>query len=435
MTTPVSVEPAGGPLAGDVRPPGDKSISHRALLLGAIAEGTTTARGLLDGQDVRSTAACLRALGAEIDWTGGVATITGGEPYPSSSPLDCGNSGTTLRLLTGLLAGYPLEATLTGDASLSRRPMKRIATPLREMGAEVELAYGGVAPVIVRGGDLRAIDFDSPLASAQVKSAVLLAGLRARGTTRVREPARSRDHTERLLRAMGVTLDEAPDGWVALPGGQRPLGGRIEVPADPSSAAFLLAAGLLVPGSLLRVRDVCVNPTRVGLFDALEAMGAVVDQEPGEAPPDAHEPTASLVARAPGELRAAALEGDVVVRAIDEVPILAVLAAFARGTTTIRDARELRLKESDRLALIARGLRALGVEVQELPDGLDIVGDPARTLRGGATIETEGDHRIAMAFAVAALRADAPVTIDDGECVAVSYPGFWADLARLRAGS
>lgn len=435
MTTPVSVEPAGGPLAGDVRPPGDKSISHRALLLGAIAEGTTTARGLLDGQDVRSTAACLRALGAEIDWTGGVATITGGEPYPSSSSLDCGNSGTTLRLLTGLLAGYPLEATLTGDASLSRRPMKRIATPLREMGAEVELAYGGVAPVIVRGGDLRAIDFDSPLASAQVKSAVLLAGLRARGTTRVREPARSRDHTERLLRAMGVTLDEAPDGWVALPGGQRPLGGRIEVPADPSSAAFLLAAGLLVPGSLLRVRDVCVNPTRVGLFDALEAMGAVVDQEPGEAPPDAHEPTASLVARAPGELRAAALEGDVVVRAIDEVPILAVLAAFARGTTTIRDARELRLKESDRLALIARGLRALGVEVQELPDGLDIVGDPARTLRGGATIETEGDHRIAMAFAVAALRADAPVTIDDGECVAVSYPGFWADLARLRAGS
>lgn len=427
----MEVEPAGGPLAGDVRPPGDKSISHRALLLGAIAEGTTTARGLLDGQDVRSTAACLRALGAELAWTGDEATIVGGEPYPSFTPLDCGNSGTTIRLLAGLVAGYPLEATLTGDASLSKRPMKRIATPLREMGAEVELAYGGVAPVVVRGGDLRAIDFDSPLASAQVKSAVLLAGLRARGTTHVREPARSRDHTERLLRAMGVTLDEV-DGWLALPGGQRPLGGRIEVPADPSSAAFLLAAGLLVPGSQLRVRDVCVNPTRVGLFDALEAMGAEVLLEHGEASPDAHEPTAAVAARAPGDLRAARLSGDLVVRAIDEVPILAVLAAFARGTTTIRGAKELRLKESDRLALIARGLRALGVEVGEVEDGLDVVGDPARTLRGGVTIETQGDHRIAMAFAVAALRADAPLTIDDGPCVAVSYPGFWSDLARLR---
>ncbi len=390
--------PARGPLRGEVRPPGDKSISHRALMLGAIADGTTRAAGLLDGQDVRSTAACLRALGASIDWAGGAATITGVDALRApAAPLDCGNSGTTLRLLAGLLAGYPLEATLVGDASLSRRPMERVAAPLRRMGARVDLAPGGTPPVRLRGGDLTAIDFDSPLASAQVKSAVLLAGLRARGVTRVREPARSRDHTERMLRFLGVRLDEAPDGWLALPGGQRPRARDLQVPADPSSAAFLLAAALLVPGSDLAVRDVCANPTRLGLVDALVAMGADVAVARDDAL--AAEPTGTLRAHPPtGGLRAASLAGDVVVRAIDEVPVLAVLAAFARGTTSLRDAQELRHKESDRLALVARNLRALGVDVTEVPDGLDVVGDPDRTLAG----------------------------------VSVSYPGFWDDLARTQ---
>lgn len=438
--TPTTVAPARGPLRGEVRPPGDKSISHRALLLGAVAEGTTRVTGLLDGQDVRSTAACLRALGASIEWRGGAATIEGvGALQAPAGPLDCGNSGTTLRLLSGLVAGYPLEVTLVGDASLSRRPMERVAAPLRRLGARVDLSPGGTPPVRVRGGDLEGVDHDSPLASAQVKSAVLLAGLRARGATRVREPARSRDHTERMLRHMGVRLDQAPGGWLALPGGQRPRGRDLQVPADPSSAAFLLVAALLVPGSDVVVRDVCTNPTRLGLPDALALMGAELRVTPdlgaGDAGGEGGEPSSALRAQAPAAgLLACALAGDLVVRAIDEVPILAVAAAFARGTTTLRDARELRHKESDRLALVARNLRALGVDVTEVPDGLDVVGDPARVLRGGVTIETAGDHRLAMAFGVAALRAAAPLTIDDGECVAVSYPGFWDDLRRLQRG-
>lgn len=423
------VHPARGPLRGAVRPPGDKSISHRALLFGAIAEGTTTARGLLAGEDVRSTAACLRALGVTLVWTGEAATIVGTDAlHAPDAPLDCGNSGTTMRLLTGLLAGWPLEATLIGDPSLSRRPMQRVAEPLRRMGAKVDLSPAGTAPVRVRGGDLVAIDFESPVASAQVKSAVLLAGLRASGTTRVREPERSRDHTEVMLRAMGVRLEDAADGWLALAGGQRPRARAIDVPADPSSAAFLLTAGLLVPGSAVVARGVGSNPTRTGFLDALRAMGAEVALEPDAG---GVEPTASMSARADA-LRAADLRGPVVVRAIDEVPSLAVLAAFARGTTTIRDAGELRVKESDRLALVARGLSALGVEVTEHPDGLDVVGDPDRTLTGGVRLETAHDHRLAMAFGVAALRASGPVELDDGACVAVSYPGFWDDLAKLQ---
>ncbi|MBX3470814.1 MAG: 3-phosphoshikimate 1-carboxyvinyltransferase [Planctomycetes bacterium] len=425
------VSPARGPLVGEVRPPGDKSISHRALLLGAVAHGTTVARGLLDAADVRSTAACLRALGVDLRWTGGEAVVTGGDLRRPEGPLDCGNSGTTMRLLTGLLAGRPLVATLVGDASLLRRPMRRVADPLRRMGATVDLSPDGTAPVHVRGGALTGIDFEAPLASAQVKSAVLLAGLSARGTTRVREPSRSRDHTERLLRAMGVRLEEA-DGWLVLPGGQRPRARELDVPADPSSAAFLLAAGLLVPGSRVAARGVTVNPTRVGLVEALAAMRAEVACEPEG---DDVEPTATLRVTPPaGDLQAATLAGGLVVRAIDEVPVLALLAAFACGTTAIRDAAELRHKESDRLALVAAGLRLLGVDVTEHPDGLDVVGDPDRVLRGGVTLATGGDHRLAMTFGVAALRADGPVTLDDGACVAVSYPGFWEDLATLQGG-
>ncbi len=428
------VGPARGPLRGDVRPPGDKSISHRALLLGAVAEGVTRVTGLLDGQDVRSTAACLRALGVDVAWSGDAATITGVDALRApAGPLDCGNSGTTMRLLAGLLAGYPLEATLVGDASLSRRPMARVADPLRRMGARVDLSPEGTAPVRVAGGELVGIEFESPVASAQVKSAVLLAGLRARGVTRVREPARTRDHTEHMLRFLGVRLDEDDDRWLVLPGGQRPRARELHVPADPSSAAFLVVAALLVPGSEVRVRDVCANATRSGFMELLFAAHGAECPDWWERTYDGFEPHATLRAITPST-PAAAFEarGELVVNAIDEVPILAVLAAFARGTTTFRDAGELRHKESDRLALVARNLRALGVEVTEVEDGLDVVGDPDRTLEGGVTVETGGDHRIAMAFGVAALRASSPVTIDDGGCVAVSYPGFWDALERLQ---
>ena len=418
------------PLRGSVRPPGDKSISHRALLLGAIAEGTTTVTGILDSADVRSSAGCLAALGrpARGDWTG-TLTIEGGPLLAPAGPLDCGNSGTTMRLLTGLLAGWPLEATLVGDASLSRRPMERVAAPLRSMGAKVELAPGGTAPVRVAGGALAGIEHRTVVASAQVKSALLLAGLRARGATRLREPARSRDHTERLLRAMGVRLEEA-GGLLTLEGGQRLRARAIDVPADPSSAAFLLVASLLVPGSDVRVTGVGLNPTRTGILDALAAFGAEVEVTTTSGP-EAVEPSGTIRAVAPRGLRAADLGGELVLRAIDEVPILGVLAAFAAGRTTIRDAAELRVKESDRLAVLARGLRRLGVTVEERPDGLVVEGDPERTLAGGVTLETESDHRLAMAFGVAALRAAAPPTIEDPTCVEVSYRPFWSDLARL----
>lgn len=436
------VSPARGPLLGDVRPPGDKSISHRALLLGAIADGTTTARGLLDGQDVRSTAACLRALGVSLEWTGDTATILGTDALRSpDAPLDCGNSGTTMRLLMGLLAGYPLDATLVGDASLSRRPMERVAAPLRRMGARIDLASGGTAPVRVRGGDLMGIDFESPIASAQVKSAVLLAGLRARGRTRVFEPSPSRAHTEYMLAAMGVPVDHRMSGMegfdpvhgVAVNGGQRPRARAIDVPGDPSSAAFLVIAANLVPGSRLVLRDVLLDPHRTLYLDTLRLMGGQCRVGPRGS---SHiEPAGTLEASfGDRPLAPILVSGDLAVGAIDEVPILAVLAAFARGTTKFRDAAELRHKESDRLALVARGLRALGVDVTEHPDGLDIVGDPDRTLKKGVTLETGGDHRIAMAFGVAALRASSPITLDDGECVSVSYPGFWDDLARLQDG-
>lgn len=424
--------PARGPLRGRLRPPGDKSVSHRALLLGAIAEGTTTIRGVLDSADVRSTAGCLAALGlpARGDWAG-TLTIEGGFPRVPAGPLDCGNSGTTMRLLAGLIAGsWQLQAELVGDASLSRRPMERVAEPLRAMGARVETAPGGVAPLRVRGGTLAGITHASRVASAQVKSAVLLAALNARGTTRLREPARSRDHTERLLRAMGARLDEQ-DGWLSLEGGQRLRGRELRVPADPSSAAFLLVASLLVPGSEVACEGVGLNPTRTGALDALRALGAEV--EVTEDAGDAVEPTGAVTARAPRGLRGAALGGELVLRAIDEVPILGVLAAFAAGRTVIRDAGELRVKESDRLAVLAAGLRALGVQVDELPDGVVIEGDPERTLRApAAPLATEGDHRLAMAFGVAALRADGPVALDDGACVAVSYRSFWDDLAGLQ---
>ena len=423
----VFVGPASA-LGGGLRVPGDKSVSHRALLFSAVATGEAHITGLAPGEDVRSTARVLRALGAVVELgAGGAARVVGGGfdgLRAPAEPLDCGNSGTTLRLCMGLLAGRPFRATLVGDASLSRRPMERVALPLRRMGASVDTDPGGRPPVTVRGGALQGIAWQSPVASAQVKSAILLAGLQARGETRVTEPERSRDHTERMLAAMGADIRVEGASVAIRPGPLRALS-AIEVPGDLSSAAFLLAAGLLCGGPGVTVEAVGLNPTRTGILDALAAMGATLAIAPTGGP----EPMGSVsVARSP--LRGVTLGGEDLVRAVDEVPILAVLASQAAGRTVIADAAELRVKESDRLQATARFLRDMGARVQERPDGLIIDGP---TALGPARVDCCGDHRIAMAAAVAGL-VGGGVTLVGAECVDVSYPGFFEALDALRRG-
>jgi 3-phosphoshikimate 1-carboxyvinyltransferase len=462
------VHPLRRPIRAErVRVPGDKSISHRALLFAALAEGESRIAGLAPGGDVRSTARCLAQLGVPLlrgDGTPWKAApgAAGGEfaaparpaespPLPQHDPdmgpddaivhgvgtrglrapvaeLDCGNSGTTLRLLSGILAGASIPATLVGDASLSRRPMERVAAPLRQLGARVRTGAGGRPPVVIEaGGAIRAGAIVSEIASAQVKSAVLLAGLFAEGETSFTEPARSRDHTERLLRQMGVAV--ATRGTtVAVRGPARLSPIALEVPGDLSSAAFLLAAALVAPaGSSLALAHVGVNPTRAGFLDALTQLGARVtlDLKRGSGAAPGGEPAGDLAASAQ-PLEGAELDGDLVLRAIDEVPIMAVLGALASGTTVIRGAAELRVKESDRLAQMARGLRSMGAQVEELPDGLRIEG--GQPLHG-AEIDSAHDHRIALAFTVAALAADSPTVISGAEWADVSFPGFF-DLLR-----
>jgi 3-phosphoshikimate 1-carboxyvinyltransferase len=425
--TPVRVGPPAGAIGGTVRVPGDKSIAHRALLLGALAEGTTTVRGLPGGADVLSTLGAMRALGARVERDGDAVRIVGcGDALARTGTfaLDCGNSGTTMRLGAGLVAGGGASVRLDGDASLRRRPMERIAAPLRAMGATVDTTDGH-APLAIRGGSLAAIDWTLPVASAQVKSAILLAGLRARGTTRVREPLASRDHTERLLGHLGVRVGRTA-GVVELDGGQRLRGADVPLPGDPSSAAFLVVAALLVPGSEIRAPDVGVNPTRTGVFALLRRMGGAIDV--AGAHEVAGEPHAEVHARA-SRLHGIAIGPADVPGAIDELPILCVAAAVADGETTIAGAGELRVKESDRIDAIAQ-LANLGVPVRTTPDGLAITGSGGRPLRGGR-IDARDDHRIAMAFAIAGLVADAPVEIAGAGSADVSYPGFFAELARL----
>ncbi|GMV41675.1 MAG: 3-phosphoshikimate 1-carboxyvinyltransferase [Myxococcales bacterium] len=410
-----------------VRVPGDKSIGHRAVMLSALADGVSRITGLSGGEDNRSTVACLRALGVDIEEAGAGALLVrgvglGGLRSPAGD-LDCGNSGTTMRLMAGVLAGQALPARLVGDASLSRRPMRRVIEPLEAMGARVVAeGEGGRPPLRVWGGGLRGIAWMSPVASAQVKSAILLAGLRAEGETSVTEPALSRDHTERMLRRRGV--DVRVDGLrVSLEPVKRLDAMDVDVPGDPSSAAFPLAMAILT--GAVTVAGVGVNPTRTGFLDALQAMGAAVAVSEG---PDAGgEPTADLrVERV--SLRGAVIEGALIPRLIDEVPILAVLATQARGVTEIRDAAELRVKESDRIAVVAAHLRALGGHVEERPDGLIVEGPtPLR----GARLESHGDHRIAMAGAVAGLIAKGETIIEDVACVATSFPGFVELLRRV----
>ncbi|MEC9340730.1 MAG: 3-phosphoshikimate 1-carboxyvinyltransferase [Pseudomonadota bacterium] len=409
----------GGVLRGAASAPGDKSISHRAVMLGGVADGVTRVTGYLDSADVRATVAAMRAMGVRIDASGGELTIEGrgGQSLaPPAAPLDLGNSGTAMRLLAGLLAGQRVPATLVGDASLSRRPMGRIIEPLRRMGANVR-AEGGVPPVIVGGSDpLKGIEYRSPVASAQVKSAVLLAALGASGTTRVIEPKLTRDHTERMLRDFGCRI-EFGEGVCQMEGPQALAPRSVAVPGDLSSAAFFLVGSLIAPGGDVTLRNVGVNPTRTGVIDILRLMGAqikLLDERVRGA-----EPVADIRAIA-GSLRGIEVPENLVSLAIDVFPVFAVAAACASGETRICGAEELRVKESDRIATTAAALRALGGEVIELDDGMIIRGGG---LRGGR-VDSAGDHRIAMASAIAALACEAPVTIGDCANVATSFPDF-----------
>ncbi len=409
------------PLIGRVRVPGDKSVGHRSLLIGALCDGAVEVTGLSDGEDNRSSARILQQMGVAIERHGeGRATVHGvgldGLKAPSE-PLDCGNSGTTMRLVLGILAGQTFEATLVGDHSLSRRPMKRVLTPLREMGLEVVSAKDdNYPPLTVRGKrPLKAITYASPIASAQVKSAVMLAGLYADGVTTVTEPEVSRDHSERML--------------AYLKEGDRLAAKPIHVPGDLSSAAFLLGAALLVPGSDVTVEDVGVNPTRTGFLDALAAMGVVVEQ--GAAITRNGEPAADLRVRY-GPLKGTRIAGELAVRAIDELPLLATIASRASGITEIRDAHELRVKESDRIAQTARMLRSFGVPVDEHDDGMTIHGDPDRPFTAGR-IDADGDHRIAMCSSLLGLVAPAGSEIMGAETIATSFPSFHAALTKLGA--
>ncbi|MGH8222327.1 MAG: 3-phosphoshikimate 1-carboxyvinyltransferase [Woeseiaceae bacterium] len=414
---------------GETSVPGDKSISHRALMLSAIADGESTIRGMLRGEDCLATLTAVRQLGVRVDEPGdGDVRVHGaglhGLMAPGSS-LDMGNSGTAIRLFAGLLSAQAFDSRLVGDASLSRRPMRRVVEPLEHMGARID-TVDGKPPLSVHGGrTLRGIDYDLPVASAQVKSALLLAGLHARGRTVIREPAVTRDHTERLLRAMGVRLDVA-GGRLALEGQQSPRAVDLRVPGDLSSAAFLVLAGLISRDAEVLVRGVGVNPTRSGVIDVLRRMGADLELENrrqcGE------EPVADLRAR-PSALHGIDVDPAIVSLAIDEFPVLFVAAAVATGRTRFRGIGELRVKESDRIAAMAAGLKQLGIAVNESADGAVVQGGQL----GGGSIESCGDHRIAMAFAVAATIARAPVTVRDTAAVETSFPGFVSCLRAIGA--
>ena len=442
-------------LRGEVTVPGDKSITHRAVMMNAIASGTATVTGAGLGADCLSTAACMRALGATVNrrWPDGSLTddlrrnpVTGQDERADAvlivegagtrglrepeDVLDAGNSGTTARLLTGILAAQPFYSVLTGDGSLRSRPMGRVVEPLRQLGARLSARKGDtLLPLTVMPAQLRGTRLAMHVASAQLKSCLLLAGVYATGITEIAQPEESRDHTERMLAAQGARIDQ--DGLTLRVHGVGDSGLRavdVPVPGDISSAAFWLVAGCVHPSARVVVRNVGVNPSRTGILDVLCEMGgkiSVVNERTAGG-----EPVADLIAES-SELRGVEVGGALIPRLIDEVPVLAVAAAVARGTTTIRDAAELRVKESDRLAATAKELSALGARVRELEDGLIVEGG---TLRGGE-VESHGDHRMAMSMAVAALAAGAPAMIAGGECVDISYPTFWPDLERLAPGS
>lgn len=415
-------------LEGIITVPGDKSISHRAVMFGAIAEGKTTVTGFLPGEDCLSTIDCFRKLGVDIQADGTNVEINSPGMDGWQEPkevLYTGNSGTTTRLMLGILAGTNFHSVMTGDASIGKRPMGRVTNPLKQMGAKINGRENGqYTPLAIQGTALKAIDYTMPVASAQVKSAILLAGLRADGTTIVREKEITRDHTERMLQQFGAKID-VKDGVISLEGSQRLHGTHVDVPGDISSAAFFLVAGAIVPNSEIVLKNVGINPTRAGIIEVLQQMGAnvAVDQELS----DAAEPTATITIRT-SNLKGITIEGDIIPRLIDEIPIIALLATQAEGTTIIRDAEELKVKETDRITAVVTELKKLGADITATDDGMIINGP---TSLKGAKLSTYGDHRIGMMAAIASLITDSSIEIDDADCIAVSYPTFFEHLDLL----
>lgn len=416
-------------LQGTLTIPGDKSVSHRSVMFGAIATGRTTVSGFLLGEDCLSTIDCFRKLGVKIEVDGTNVTIdsAGIDAWQEPSEvLYTGNSGTTTRLMLGILAGSAIHSVMTGDASIGKRPMRRVIDPLRQMGAHITgRADGQYTPLAVQGTTLKAIDYQMPVASAQVKSAILLAGLRANGTTIVREKEVSRDHTERMLRQFGAQVD-VENGVISFKGGQSLKGTHVSVPGDISSAAFFLVAGAICQDSEIVLQNVGINPTRDGIIEVLQNMNAtmsLVEVQDGQA-----EPTATIRIQT-STLRGTTIEGAIIPRLIDEIPIIALLATQAHGKTIIKDAEELKVKETDRITAVVDELKKLGANIQATEDGMIIEGP---TPLHGANLKTYGDHRIGMMGAIAALITDGAVTLDDADCIAVSYPEFFEHIKVVK---
>ncbi|MDY2628870.1 MAG: 3-phosphoshikimate 1-carboxyvinyltransferase [Lachnospiraceae bacterium] len=418
-----------GTLKGEITVPGDKSISHRSVMFGSIAKGTTEITGFLQGADCLSTISCFRKMGVDIENNRDCVLVHGRGLHGLTAPdsvLDCGNSGTTTRLISGILAGQKFSCTLTGDASIQKRPMKRIMEPLSMMGARIESVHqNGCAPLAITGSPLHGIHYHSKVASAQVKSSILLAGLYAEGKTQVTEPALSRNHTEIMLRFFGAHVTSSGRTASILPADEL-YGQKITVPGDISSAAYFIAAGLLVPGSELLIKNVGINPTRDGILRVCKAMGADITLL--NAVYDSGEPVADLLVRH-SSLKAVEIGGDLIPTLIDEIPVIAVMACAASGTTIIRDAAELKVKESNRIRTVVDNLKVMGAQVEETDDGMIIHG--GNPLHGGI-IESHLDHRIAMSFAIASLIADGETIIRDADCVNISYPVFYRDLEKLK---
>jgi len=428
----ITVSPARA-VRGRLRVPGDKSISHRYAILAGLAQGASDISNFAPGADCRSTVACLRQLGVDIaEPTDGALTIQGvgiGGLRAPARDLDAGNSGTTMRLMAGVVAGHPFTSRFVGDASLSRRPMRRVMDPLQQMGARLE-AVDGHAPLTVHGGGLHGIAYLTPVPSAQIKSAVLLAGLHANGTTTVTEPAETRDHTERALRAFGGHA-HVSGRTVQVAGGERLAGQRLEVPGDFSSAAFWLVAAAAIPGSRVEIEGVGLNPTRTHLLSVLRRFGAVVDVRPAKADGVGGEPQGTVVVEHARSERLV-IGPDEVPALIDELPAIAALGAFG-GEVTVSGAAELRVKESDRIAALVAGFRALGIDADEQPDGFTVHGSAGPRTTAARVADARGDHRMAMAFAIAALGSERPSTIDGADSVAISYPTFFETLEQLTA--
>lgn len=438
-----TIHAAQHPLKGSLTVPGDKSISHRAVMLGALSEGDTHVIGFLNGADCLSTIGCFRRMGIAIELSQSETEVVihgrglRGLQKPDGM-LDCGNSGTTTRLISGILAAQDFDSELTGDESIQKRPMKRIMIPLQAMGADIRsIRENGCAPLAIHGQKLHGIRYSSPVASAQVKSSILFAGLYAEGPTTVIEPALSRDHSERMLRALGADVSTRllPDGRAEItlqPGAKlSALPETLEVPGDISSAAYFISAALLVPGSDVLIRNVGINDTRAGILDAYAAMGADITLENRRLA--GFEDVADLHVRYSASLHGTEISGAMIPRVIDELPVIAAVAAGADGRTVFRDAQELKVKESNRIAVMVEGLRALGISAEETEDGMIIEGQGSGLRVGSGTIDTHKDHRIAMTFAVLALAGDEHTAVEllDADCISISYPTFYEDLNRL----